>query len=282
MRFFKLFYLDFRRGIHSVWRLYMCEALLFILLCIDFWNRSRIFLEIYPGTNRSIGDTALFVFGGMRKFVSGIGTVFPFPTVWILVMSLACFSSLWYPLNDLYGFGKTILTTGQSRTRWYLAKAFWCGIAVTMYFLLGWIILCLSCLITGTQFTWTISPYMMELLELSEVSSPIEEWHIALQMTVLPWVIALALSQLQLCLSLWIQPALCWMISVVILLSSAYYANPVLPGNYAMALRDRQILSDGVNSSIGFQYAAGVILICLFVGVLSFKHADILGKEGKS
>ena len=281
MRFFKFFHLDFRRGIHSVYRLYLCEALLFTLLCIDFWNRSRVFLELYPGTGRSIGDMALFVFGGMRKFIPSMG-VFPFPTVWLLVMGLACFSSLWYPLNDLYGFGKTVLTVCHSRTLWYLTKTFWCGTTVTLYFVFGWIVLLLSCQATGGRFTWEISPYMVELLAMTEVSSAVEEWQIAIQLTVLPWVVALALSQLQLFLSLWIQPALCWVISVVVLLSSAYSTNPLLFGNYAMALRDQQILQGGVNSITGLLYATAIILICLLAGVFTFKHTDIFGKEGKS
>ena len=43
MKFIKFFHLDFRRGMHTVWRLYLCGAALFALLCLDFWNRSRIF-----------------------------------------------------------------------------------------------------------------------------------------------------------------------------------------------------------------------------------------------
>ena len=67
MKFIKFFHLDFRRGIHTVWKLYLCGAMLFALLCVDFWNRSRIFLDLYPGTFRSLGDLALYIFGGMRK-----------------------------------------------------------------------------------------------------------------------------------------------------------------------------------------------------------------------
>ena len=145
MKFIKFFHLDFRRGIHTVWKLYLCGAMLFALLCVDFWNRSRIFLDLYPGTFRSLGDLALYIFGGMRKFIPTPGAVFPFPTVWLLVMALACFSSLWYPLNDLNGFGKTLLTACQSRSRWYLAKALWCGVTVTLYFVLGWAVMLLGC-----------------------------------------------------------------------------------------------------------------------------------------
>lgn len=137
MKFIKFFHLDFRRGIHTVWKLYLCEAMLFALLCVDFWNRSRIFLDLYPGTFRSLGDLALYIFGGMKKFIPTPGAVFPFPTVWLLVMALACFSSLWYPLEDLYGFGKTLLTACQSRKRWYLAKAMWCGVTVSLFFCAG-------------------------------------------------------------------------------------------------------------------------------------------------
>lgn len=282
MKFIKFFHLDFHRGMHTVWRLYLCGAALFALLCLDFWNRSRIYLELYPGTSRSLGDLALYIFGGMKKFIPTPGAVFPFPIVWLLVMALACFSSLWYPLNDLYGFGKTLLTACQSRKRWYLAKAMWCGVTVSLYFALGWVVLLLGCLAMGGKFTWTISPYMMELMEITDVASTVEEWRLTLQLTLLPWLVAVTLSQLQLCLSLWMQPVLGWVVSIVVLLSSAYYASPFLLGNYAMALRDQQVLSDGVIWQVGVLYCMGLLLPCVLAGLISFKHADILGKEGKS
>ena len=282
MKFIKFFHLDFRRGIHTVWKLYLCEAMLFALLCVDFWNRSRIFLDLYPGTFRSLGDLALYIFGGMKKFIPTPGAVFPFPTVWLLVMALACFSSLWYPLEDLYGFGKTLLTACQSRKRWYLAKAMWCGVTVSLYFALGWVVLLLGCLAMGGKFTWTISPYMMELMEITDVASTVEEWRLTLQLTLLPWLVAVTLSQLQLCLSLWMQPVLGWVVSIVALLSSAYYASPLLLGNYAMALRDQQVLADGVIWQVGALYCMGLLLLCVLAGLISFQHTDILGKEGKS
>ena len=282
MKFIKFFILDFRRGIYTVWWLYLCGSALFALLCLDFWNRSRIFLELYPGTFRSLGDLALYIFGGMRKFIPTPSSVFPFPTVWLLVMALACFSSLWYPLNDLNGFGKTLLTACQSRNRWYLAKALWCGVTVTLYFILGWTVLLLGCLAMRGQFTWNISPYMMELMEITDVASIVEEWQLVLQLTLLPWLVAVALAQLQLSLSLWMQPVLGWVVSIVVLLSSAYYASPFLLGNYAMALRDQQVLSGGVNCRVGAAYSLGLLLLSVLAGLVSFKHADIFGKEGKT
>ena len=282
MKFIKFFHLDFRRGMHTVWRLYLCGTVLFSLLCLDFWNRSRIFLELYPGTSRSLGDLALYIFGGMKKFIPTPGAVFPFPTVWLLVMALACFSSLWYPLEDLYGFGKTLLTACQSRKRWYLAKAMWCGVTVSLYFALGWVVLLLGCLAMGGKFTWTISPYMMELMEITDVASTVEEWRLTLQLTLLPWLVAVTLSQLQLCLSLWMQPVLGWVVSIVVLLSSAYYASPFLLGNYAMALRDQQVLSGGVDCRVGAAYCLVLLLLSVLTGLVSFRHTDILGKEGKS
>lgn len=282
MKFIKFFILDFRRGMHTVWRLYLCGTILFSLLCLDFWNRSRIFLELYPDASRSLGDLALYIFGGMKKFIPTPGAVFPFPTVWLLVMALACFSSLWYPLNDLYGFGKTLLTACQSRKRWYLEKAVWCGVTVSLYFLLGWAVLLFGCLAMGGKFTWTISPYMMELMELTDVASTVEDWQLTLQLTLLPWLVAVTLSQLQLCLSLWMQPVLGWVVSMVVLLSSAYYASPFLLGNYAMALRDQQVLSGGVDCRVGAAYCLVLLLLSVLTGLVSFRHTDILGKEGKS
>lgn len=282
MKFIKFFLLDFRRSYHDLRWLYLSGAVLFALSWVDFWNQSRVFLNLYHGTVRSIGDVALYIFGGMRKFTPTPNGVFPFPTVWLLVMALACFSSLWYPLNDLYGFGKTLLAACQSRTYWYSAKALWCGVTVTLYFLIGWAVILLGCLFAGAAFSWQISPYMMELLGLLEVASDIENWQLVIQLTAMPWLVVLALTQMQLLLSLWVQPVLAWVFSVVVLLSSAYYASPLFLGNYCMALRDKQVLPGGVEWFAGMIACLSLLLLSLAVGVLSFKRTDILGKEGKS
>ena len=134
----------------------------------------------------------------------------------------------------------------------------------------------------GGKFTWTISPYMMELMEITDVASTVEDWQLTLQLTLLPWLVAVTLSQLQLCLSLWMQPVLGWVISIVVLLSSAYYASPFLLGNYAMALRDQQVLSGGVDCRVGAAYCLVLLLLSVLTGLVSFRHTDILGKEGKS
>ena len=78
------------------------------------------------------------------------------------------------------------------------------------------------------------------------------------------------------------QPVLGWIVSIVVLLSSAYYATPFLLGNYAMVLRDQQVLAGGVDGRAGIAYCLGVVLLSVLAGLISFKHADILGKEGKS
>lgn len=140
----------------------------------------------------------------------------------------------------------------------------------------------LGCWIIGGRFTWSIYPYMMELMEVTDVASAVEDWQLTLQLTVLPWLTAVALSQLQLCLSLWMQPVLGWVVSIVVLLSSAYYATPFLLGNYAMAMRDQQVLAGGVDGRTGIAYCLGVVLLSVLAGLISFKHTDILGKEGKS
>lgn len=72
---------------------------------------------------------------------------------------------------------------------------------------------------------------MMELLEISNVASAVENWRLAPQLTILPWLVALCLSQLQLCLSLGMQPVMGWVVSIVALLDYAYYPSPFLLGN---------------------------------------------------
>ena len=44
----------------------------------------------------------------------------------------------------------------------------------------------------------------------------------------------------------------------------------------------KALLAGGVDGRVGMAYCLGVLLISVLAGLISFKHTDILGKEGKS
>ena len=60
-----------------------------------------------------MGDLALYIFGGMKKFIPTPGAVFPFPTVWLLVMALASRTPLtgYGGRELLIGLGLAVLCT---------------------------------------------------------------------------------------------------------------------------------------------------------------------------
>ena len=44
----------------------------------------------------------------------------------------------------------------------------------------------------------------------------------------------------------------------------------------------RALLAGGVDGRTGIAYCLGVVLLSVLAGLISFKHTDILGKEGTS
>lgn len=281
MKFIKLFRFDLTHGFYEIRKLLPCAVILFVFVTFDLWGKSAQIIRNDSELQllgRSLGDFAIYLFGGLKEYIKSPYNPFPFPVLWVLFMVLACFSTLWYPFNDLHGIGQSLLVKGKSRKLWWLSKCLWCFCVITLYFVLAWVILLAACLISGSRLTLQISPFIIQIFELYEISSAPDTWHLGVQLILMPWLTALAISILQMTLSLLIRPIFSLIFSAVILMSSAYYLTPFLPGNYAMAVRDQQVIENGVNSQIGAVYCAGLIIIAVAAGLFAFRKYDVLGK----
>ena len=101
----------------------------------------------------------------------------------------------------------------------------------------------------------------------------------ALELTLLPLLVTLSLSLVQMLLCLILRPALSYVVSIVVMIASAYCPSPLLLGNYAMALRSSKVMGNGVSLGAGLLLTAALIILSAALGAALFRKTDILQKE---
>lgn len=97
-------------------------------------------------------------------------------------------------------------------------------------------------------------------------------WSVNLNLLLMPFLFTVSMSLLQMTLCLFVKPTVSYVFSVVVCILSAYYLNPVIIGNYAMALRSNQLVSNGVDINIGIICMVILGLFSVVIGMLRFKN----------
>ena len=113
MMFYKFIRYDLMYGLLYRWRAYALTFLLFTLSCspmISLHHRaSQTFVNLPSFT---YGDHILYLFAGMNP---SSGERFFLPTLWIFVILLFLYLTLYYPYRELMGFGKQMIVLSQDR-----------------------------------------------------------------------------------------------------------------------------------------------------------------------
>lgn len=217
------FRFDLRNGIRFIAKKFLVLPLLVSLVCFEFMLRLRETASLnhqYAGAQPTLGDLAMYLFGGMKPYIPNPDEPFLFPVSWFLVFGICLFLTLYYPVYDRDTFGKMVIVYSGSRTKWWTAKCAWIIVATFLYFFLCWILLIINCLLYGGQFTLSVSPYMSDIFLLRETVPP-DQWNVCHVLLLMPPLIASSFGILQMLLTLWFRPIICFLISAILMLASA-------------------------------------------------------------
>lgn len=261
-----------RRG---MWVKYLLWSGLFTLASWEFSGKTTS-LEISQCT---YGDYLLYIFGGMREYIPAPGEPFQIPFLWLINHIGILYFTLHYMHDDLEGFGQQMILRSGSRPGWWHSKCIWNVVAVLAFYLIAWGTIFLWASFQGALWSMKISPFMPDLM----VAGPRQifefTWEVALEITLLPLLVTMSMSLVQMLLCLVIRPTFSYILSVIVMISSAYYLSPALLGNYAMALRSDKVVTNGVPLTLGIVYSLVLIVLSVVLGSFIFHKTNILSKE---
>lgn len=276
MKYIRCLRCDLQMGLFRNWKHLIWLGMLVLLYCITF---SRV-VSTYDRYGRlDMSDYIFYIYGGMSKYIPSPTTPFVFPGMWILLHAYMLYQSLRYPREELYDIGQQFVIRSGSRVRYWLSK---CGMLMIQN--ICYYIICIS--VIGV---WTIAmggrllsePKGMWLEAFGNISTGVEDGiKVDFWVYLMPLVTMLFLSSIQMVLSLNMGHIAPYFVMLGLLLASAYFYVPYMPGSAGMLYRSSQVTkSGGMNSGI---LLIGVIVAWLMTSVLGgllFCGTDLLKKE---
>jgi hypothetical protein len=228
-------------------------------------------------------DHLVFCFRGMGPIaITEITEKVRIPVMWLMATGLCLLINFDYANEDISHFGQQILIRSERRVHWWISKCVWNIFSCLLYFVLIWITLGIFSLMAGAVPSLTITPEV-SAVSLSEVSTGsnivITAYESALTVVLLPFLTTLALSLLEMFFSLFVKPAISFLICFSLLIISAYINSPIAIGNYAMIMRSDILIEAGVNATIGIIINTILILFVTVAGCHVFSRQNILNLE---
>ncbi|HCA29242.1 MAG TPA: hypothetical protein DEP23_06635 [Ruminococcaceae bacterium] len=277
--FFKVIRYDLKNGFVREFRKFIIAALIFLILCFDFYLRSSSMRSQFNASQSTFADYLLYIFMGIIEYKPKNNDPFQFPALWMLIMLLVLYIVLYYPYKDLMGYGKQVLINAHSRSAWWLSKCCWLITSVAAYFLLLYGIVLLFCLVMKIPLSLHTSEYLFLFDTPPQnrvISFPL---YMNLELFLLPFLLITSVGLMQMFLSLIIRPLYSYCVSVTVMLASTYYLNFLMLGNYAMMLRSSRVVTNGVYVFTGLVYILILAIVSIISGLLLFRRYDILNKE---
>lgn len=258
----------------GMWVKYLLWCGLFTLASLEFSGKVAS-LEI---SRCAYGDYLLYIFGGMREYIPTPGEPFQIPYLWLINHIGILYFTLHYMHDDLEGFGQQMILRSGSRPGWWISKCVWNGAAVLAFYLIAWGTVLLWTSLRGDSWSMEISSFMPDLMVVGSRQIFESTWDVALEITLLPLLVTMSTSLVQMLLCLVIRPTFSYIFSVVMMIASAYTLSPALLGNYAMALRSNKVVTNGVPLAAGLVYSLVLILLTVTLGIVIFQRTNIVSK----
>lgn len=223
----------------------------------------------------SPGDCIVAVFGGLEEVQ---GERYRLPFAWLVSSVVLFLLTLTYPFRDLTGFGRGILVAGGSRWSWWLAKCLW----VTVWVLFTWALLVSLCVmlsaLIGGSITLETQPQLAYLLQM-QLEEVLLERTSALPFLCQAICASIALSLVQLTLSLVLGPVLSFLSMTALMVTSTFSLSPWLAGNLLMWSRSSLCRYGGISPQIAIATSAAIAIVAVVAGGLAFARMDIVDRE---
>lgn len=280
MKFTKLLKYDLKNGFLSGFIKFPIIVMLVVAYCFDFYlvkGSAYIFDETVP--SGTVIDYLFYIFAGEKEYVPTLTEPFIFPVKWLLFHLFILYSTLYYPSRDLSSLGLNILVRTKGRVAWWISKCIWNVCYVLAMYMTVFLTVVVFCFMMGEPFTFNITEIFVN--DILNAGSPFDTFSRKLiwSVVLLPIIISVGLNLLQMTAALCIKPLYSFGVLAIILLSSTYYLNAYLPGNYAMPIRSEYVVENGVTIGGGIIMALLIICMSIIIGSLYFKRYDILDEE---
>lgn len=272
----KLLKHDITQGTLRMWPGYLCAIVIGMSGSITL--NSIITSLVSAGELFSSGtliDYYMYSTRGLEVFRLSPESYFLIPVYWFCFHLILAFVIGHHAEDDFKGYGKNIILATKTRIGWWMAKCAWCIFSVILFYLLRFLGVFLYTLLAKGEISFHVTMELMKGFGSGLIY--MENGEILLMTLVLPCLVSIAISMLQMLLSLKIGAVNSFATVCVLYIFSAYYTSPLLPGNYTMWLRNNTVAIDtNIYTSIGLLLSGFFIFLVMLIGILYIDKKDIL------
>jgi len=206
---------------------------------------------------------------------------FMVPLLWIVLLGAMLYTSLEYPFKDAGTIGQQVILRSDKRIYWWLSKCIWNLLTIFACFLLIYSSVAAFCIANGVPMIFE-NFYEATNVIFSEVNDSFADSVILSRTTtavlvtiIMPIISTMAISMFQMLLGLFMKQIYSFVISMAVLIISAYSTFPLALGNYSMVIRNEHILESGMKNVVGFILSTIGILLSIAFGSAAFTSFDI-------
>lgn len=188
----------------------------------------------------------------------------------LLVHVMLAYIIAYYPVQDLSLRGRQVFIRLKGNTAWWYSKCLWLTTTVITYYVV--IFLVVAIMTGGIRFSVREDIFLM----LGEIQPGNTTRAYLTYCMLLPMAASLAISFLQMVISVMTAPVYGFCVVVLQLLLSFYFYAPWLPANYQMFNRLSLAREGGILAVPSFALCGGMVIVCVIVGAVYMKKRDIL------
>lgn len=274
MKFIRFLKFDINNGILKRYKTYIGFSIFIIIVFFDCQATARSF-----NTNFTLGEYFMYLYGGIKHYIPTPGEPFKMPYLWLLNHMLILYFTLKYAPSDLNGFGQQTIYRSGGRITWWISKCVWQILSIGGYYIVSWITMLVMTLVSKDVLSLNITPSVLLFADFGNNILPFTSINLGIELLALPLIFTVSLGLLQLTLSITFKPTYAYIISAALCIMASHTQNPLLFGNYAMAIRNSKVISNGMSTPIGFISMLILSLICIVMGAVRFSKYDILNRE---
>lgn len=262
----KLLNHDLREQVIKHWYYFLIILPLIIYLCIDFQSLLKV---DDLGESPDFMDMVIYLFYGVKEYIPDQNP-FQVKIEFMLIHIIPAYIIAYYPVKDLSVSGRQIFIRVRNNNIWWYSKCIWLILVICLYYLT---IFACSAIIAGNV---NMVPQAKVLLHIGEIQGLGSGTEYFCYLIILPVLTTIAVSFVQMFLSVITAPVYGFLLVVLNLLLSSYFYSHWLPGNFLMFNRSLLARDQGIGLEQALVIDAIFIVISVIAGGICMKKKDIL------
>lgn len=271
MKVYRLFLFEIWRGIKSK-QFYWLSILLFFI--------GGMIFSSYIGNHRaSIGDGILYCLAGDMAGFLDDKNKFEIPILWLSILIGSSLNILGH-VENFTPYGQYVFICYPKRYIWWLSQCLWNIVSTMLYFVFGFLALFFYGLLENWKIDLNITKELFRYIFPEAEGLSDETCILVRDVLFLVIISSIAWNLFQMYIAMYVKSLVGIMLTIVMLVCSAYFNSNFFPGSYMMVARSEIIQGiGGASVKNGYVFAAIIAAIAIISGSLRAERCDYLVEE---